>query len=155
MLLFRQDQKQNLHLLLFIEITKAILNSSEALRQNQDIIVKEIDIDEIKPGLLFPDEDTAVEAVLKWGERALCPLMKAWRGKGLTETEGKRRGRRCLDCPYGRNRKANRELRPNRSVKFTKCHVSIVVNENDDGSWAVSKAKLEHFGHSVTKKDYY
>ena len=31
----------------------------------------------MKPGLLFPDEDTAEEAVLKWGERALCPLMKA------------------------------------------------------------------------------
>ena len=36
-------------------MTQAILNSSEALRQNQDIIVKEIDIDEMKPGLLFPD----------------------------------------------------------------------------------------------------
>ena len=81
MLLFRQEQKQNLHLLLF-------------LRQNQDIIVKEIGIDEMKPGLVFPDEDTAVEAVLKWGERALCPLMKARRDKGLAETEGKRRGRR-------------------------------------------------------------
>ena len=105
-------------------MTQAILNSSEALRQNQDIIVKEIDIDEMKPGLLFPDEDTAVEAVLKWGERALCPLMKARRDKGLAETEGKRRGRHCLDCPHGRNRKANRKLRPNRSVKFTKCPLS-------------------------------
>jgi hypothetical protein len=29
-------------------MTHAILNSSEALRQKQDIIVKEIDIDEMK-----------------------------------------------------------------------------------------------------------
>ena len=102
-------------------MTQAILNSSEALRQNHDILAKEIDIDGMKPGLKFPDEDTAVEAVLKWGEKALCPLMKARRDKGLAETEGKRRGRRCLDCPHGRNRKANRELRPKSSVKFTKC----------------------------------
>ena len=77
-------------------MTQEILNSSEALRHNHDISVKVNDIAEIKPGLLFPDEDTSTEAVLKWGERALCPLMKARRDKGLAETEGERRGRRCL-----------------------------------------------------------
>ena len=56
---------------------------------------------------------------------------------------------------WEKQKSLQRELRPNRSVKFTKCPVSIVINENDDGSWEVSKATLEHFGHSVTKKDYY
>ena len=52
-------------------MTQAILNSSEALRQNQDNFVKEIEIGEQKPVLLFLDEDTALELVLKWGEIAL------------------------------------------------------------------------------------
>ena len=33
--------------------------------------------------------------------------------------------------------------------------MTIVLNENDDGTWIITKAKLEHFGHTVTKKDYY
>ena len=92
------------------------------------MFANDIDKDELKVGLLFPSENAAVEAILRWGEKSLCPLMKARRDKGLAETEGKRRGRRCLDCPHGRNRKANRELRPNRAVKFTKCPVTVVVN---------------------------
>ena len=136
-------------------MAQGLLNTSEAVRQNHEMFANDIDKDELKVGLLFPSENAAVEAILRWGEKSLCPLMKARRDKGLAETEGKRRGRRCLDCPHGRNRKANRELRPNRAVKFTKCPVTVVVNENDDGTWVVSKTVLEHFGHSVTKKDYY
>ena len=33
--------------------------------------------------------------------------------------------------------------------------MTIVLNENDDGTWIITKAELEHFGHTVTKKDYY
>ena len=108
------------------------------------------DVHEMKSGLIFPDEDTAVNAVLKWGEKALCPLMKARRDKGLLETEGKRKGRRCLDCPHGRNRTGTtRDTRLKQGVKYTKCPVSIVLNENDDGSWEITKTILEHFGHPV------
>ena len=114
------------------------------------------EIDDMKPGIIFPDEDNAVQAILRWGEKAFCPLAKARRDKGLAETGGKKRGRRCLDCPHGRNRKgSDSEKRPKQNLKYTKCPVSIVINENDDGSWEVTKAILEHYGHPVSKKDYY
>jgi hypothetical protein len=32
---------------------------------------------------------------------------------------------------------------------------SNVLNENDDGSWEITKTVLEHFGHVVSKRDYY
>ena len=35
------------------------------------------------------------------------------------------------------------------------CPVSIVLNENDDRTWSVTSTVLEHFGHTVTRKDYY
>ena len=89
---------------------------------------KDIELNAMKVGLIFPDEDTAVEAVLRWGEKALCPLMKARRDKGLAETGGNRRGRRCLDCPNGRNRKGGlRDARPKQGLKYTKCPVSNAI----------------------------
>ena len=116
----------------------------------------DIGIDDMKPGLAYPSEEVAVEAILRWGEKALCPLMKARRTKGLLESGGKTRGRRCLDCPHSRNRKkGENEARPKQTYKYTKCPVSIVIGENDDGSWVVTKALLEHFGHQVSRKDYY
>ena len=108
-------------------MAQGLLNTSEAVRQNHEMFANDIEKDELKVGPLFPTENAAVETILRWGEKALCPLMKARRDKGLAETEGKRRGRRCLDCPHGRNRKANRELQPNRAAKYTKCPVSVVV----------------------------
>ena len=112
--------------------------------------------DEMKPGLKYPSEEIAVDTILKWGEKALCPLTKARRTKSLAESGGKTRGRRCLDCPHSRSRKkGENELRPKQSYKFTKCPVTIVINENEDGTWEISKATLEHFGHPVSKKDYY
>ena len=82
--------------------------------------------------------------------------MKARRDKGLAETEGNRRGRRCLGCPHSRNRKGKlNENRPKQNLKYTRCPVSVVINENDDGSWEVTKAILEHSGHAISKKDYY
>ena len=35
--------------------------------------------------------------------------MKARRTKGLLESGGKTRGRRCLDCPYSRNKQRTKE----------------------------------------------
>ena len=135
-------------------MAQGLLNSSLAPENLQLFASK--DLDEIKVGLKFPDEDTAVEAILEWGEKVLCPLAKSRRNKTLAETGGKRRGRRCLDCPHGRNRKAGvREIRLKQNLKYTKCPVSIVINENDDGSWEITKAVLERFGHTVSKKEYY
>ena len=116
----------------------------------------DLSVDELKPGLCYPDENTAVEAVLKWGKKAFCPLAKARRDKGLSESDGHKKGRRHLDCPHGRSRKGSTsEARPVQNVKFTKCPVRVVLVENDDGSWSVAKTILDHFGHTVSKKDYY
>ena len=44
-------------------------------------------IEEMEVGLILPDENTAVDAVLGWGERAFCPLMK---GSGRDRREKER-----------------------------------------------------------------
>ena len=137
-------------------MAQQLLESSVAPENFEMFTSKEIEVDVMQVGLIFPDENTAVEAVLSWGEKALCPLMKARRDKGLAETGGKRRGRRCLDCPNGRNRKGgSKDASPKQGLKYTKCPVIIVLNEYDDGSWEITKTVLDHFGHSVSKKDYY
>ena len=35
------------------------------------------------------------------------------------------------------------------------CPVSIVMTENYDDSWSIMRADLQHFGHVVTKKEYF
>ena len=83
----------------------------------------DLEVGEMKPGLLFPDEETATASILKWGEKALCPLSKARREKGLAETNGAKIGRRCLDCPHGRKKQVKNNLlgqRPNQNIKHTK-----------------------------------
>ena len=103
----------------------------------------DLQLDEMKPGLIYPSEEVAVDTILNSGEKAFCPLMKARQTKSLAESGGKTRGHLCLDCPHSRSRKKGENyLRPKQSYKFTKCPVPIVINENDDGSWEISKATL-------------
>ena len=59
---------------------------------------------DLKVGLTWTSEDMAVDAILRWGEATFCPLVKARRDKGLDETNGLRRGRRCLECSHGRRK---------------------------------------------------
>ena len=44
-------------------------------------------------------------------------------------------------------------------IKFSlcvfQCLVSIIINENDDGTWIITSTILDHFGHTVTRKDYF
>ena len=92
----------------------------------------DLEIDELKVGLVYPDENSAVNAILKWGEKTLCPLTKARREKGLDETNGVRRGRRCLDCPHGRKKQVTKIKgeRPNQNVKFTKVNIKQTSHLN-------------------------
>ena len=137
-------------------MAQQILNSSEAPDNFNTLKTDDILKDEMKTGLLFADEESALKSILKWGELTLCPIMKARRDKTLAESGGKSRGRRCLDCPHGRSRKGKTKgERPNQSVKFTKCPFSIVIMENDDGTWEITKAVLEHYGHILNKQEYY
>ena len=75
----------------------------------------------------------------------------------LLESEGKTKGRRDLECPHGRKRKQSvNEERSRQSVKYTKCPVGITISEDTNtGKWVVTKAALEHFGHPISKKNFY
>ena len=55
----------------------------------------------------------------------------------------------------GIGRVGEREVRLQQSLKYTKCPVSVVLNENDDGFWEITKTVLDHYGHSVSKKEHY
>ena len=69
-------------------MAQQVLDSSVA-PQNFEMFLN-MNIKELKVGLTFPDENTAVDAVLGWGERAFCPLMKERRDKGMAEREKER-----------------------------------------------------------------
>ena len=81
----------------------------------------------MRVGLVYPNEESATNAVLKWGEKTFCPQTKARREKGLEETNGARRGRRCLDCPHGR-KKQIRTIEGERlyqNIKYTKVNIEL------------------------------
>ena len=100
----------------------------------------EIEEDGKKVGLTYHDENTAVDAVLNWGAKVLCPLAKSRREKGSDESEETKRGRRYLNCPYGRKRCTKTTgKRKSRNVKLTKCPVSILIQENWDKTWTITK----------------
>ena len=140
---------------LLTTMAQMMLDASDA-PEKQNLYVTEVKPDEMKVGLVFADEETALNAVLKWGESVFFPLMKARKDKTLAESGGRTRGRRCLDCPHGRSRKGKaKEVRVTQSVKYTKCPAGIVITENDDGSWEITKAVLDHFGHLVNQREYY
>ena len=105
--------------------------------------------------MVFENEASAaaVDSILNWDRKSLCPLMKSRRIKTAAETEGATRGRR--NCPHGIYRKLKSENRPTQHVKFTKCPCLININDQEDGSFVITKAILEHFGHIVSEKDYY
>ena len=46
------------------------------------------DINVMKVGISFPDEESAVKSVLFWGEKNLCLLAKSRRDKSYAETNG-------------------------------------------------------------------
>ena len=62
-------------------MTQQILNTSEAPENFRTLKTDDISKDEMKPGLLFANEEVALNAILKWGELTLCPIMKARRDK--------------------------------------------------------------------------
>ena len=38
---------------------------------------------------------------------------------------------------------------------FFQCPVVIVLSENDDQTWTITKTILEHYGHVVSRKEFY
>ena len=113
---------------------------------NENEII-DIPKDGLKVGLEFPNEEVAVSSLLNWGRKALCPLMKARRAKTAAETNGESRGRRTFQCPNGKQRQIKSEQRPKQHVKYTRCPVAININEQEDGTFVITKAVLEHSGN--------
>ena len=119
------------------------------------VVIVDIPVDGLKPGLTFESEDSAVESITQWGRKTWCALTKTRRSKTAAETNGEGRGRRTLQCPHGVQRKIKSEVRTKQHVKFTRCPVMININEQDDGSFVITKAILEHSGHVVSEKEYF
>ena len=66
----------------------------------------------------------ATKYLRKWMEHQYCPLIKIRKEFFLEESDGQSKGRLCLQCTHGRNRKSNATyLRPTPHVKFTGCRV--------------------------------
>ena len=106
-----------------------------------------IPVDGLVVGLSFENENIAVNSVLEWSKKVYCPLVKSRRAKTAAESDGKSRGRRCFECPHGKGRPPSvTGVRPKQNVKFTKCPVSININEQEDGSFLIKKAVLTHSG---------
>ena len=89
-------------------------------------------------------------------KEGILPACKVKTISWFDRDKWRKRGRRCFECPHGKTRPSKSTgIRPNQNVKFTKCHVSININEQDNGSFVVTKAILDHINHPVSKKDFF
>ena len=62
----------------------------------------DLDVEDMKMGLTFDNEDVAILSMNKWSEKALCPLSKARYQKPKIKPDGERiKGRRCFQCCHG------------------------------------------------------
>ena len=119
-----------------------------------DII--DLEVDDMKVGVNFPTEESALMSIENWSFKSLCALAKIRYRKGKIVNGEKVRGRRCLACPHGIGRKkTGKGERPGQRVKNTNCPVKINLNEQEDGSWEVTTCILEHVGHPVSSKVFY
>ena len=66
--------------------------------------------------------------------------------KTAAETNREGRGRRTLQCPHDVQRRIKSEVRTKQHVKYMKCPVTINMNEQEDVSFVITKAFLEHSG---------
>ena len=124
---------------------------------NDSISIMDLDVEDMKMGLTFDNEDSAILSINKWSEKAFCPLSKSRYQKPKVKPDGERiKGRRCFQCCHGLKytRKVT-EKRPWQRVKFTGCPVKINLNEQEDGKWMVTSPHLTHEGHPVTKSSFY
>ena len=132
---------------------------------DEDVITSDDTIDdvivlqenELKVGLGFKSEESAVQAIMLWSEKTFCPLSKSRYRKPKVKPSGERvKGRRCFQCCHGLKytRKVT-DKRPWQKIKYTECPVKVNMNEQEDGSWMVTSLVLDHIGHPVTKTDFY
>ena len=113
---------------------------------NDSISIMDLDVEDMKMGLTFDNEDSAILSINKWSEKAFCPLSKSRYQKPKVKPDGERiKERRCCQCCHGLKytRKVT-EKRPWQRVKFTGCPVKINLNEQEDGKWMVTSLHLTH-----------
>ena len=62
----------------------------------------DLDVEDMKMGLTFDNEDSAILSINKWSEKAFCPLSKSRYQKPKVKPDGERiKGRRCFQCCHG------------------------------------------------------
>ena len=91
----------------------------------------ELDVDDMKIGLNFKDEESGVSAILNWAEKSFCPLVKARRVKDLSQTGGQSHGKRYFECSHGRKKNKTytpKGERPRQNVNFTKVFIVLLIN---------------------------
>ena len=92
-----------------------------------DII--DLEIDDLKVGVNFPTEESALMSIENWSFKSLCALAKIRYRKGKVVNGEKVKGRRCLACPHGIGRKkTGKGERPGQRVKNTNCPVLCMLN---------------------------
>ena len=92
----------------------------DGIEGEESVVIVDIPVDGLKPGLTFESEDSAVESITQWGRKTWCALTKTRRSKTAAETNREGRGRRTLQCPHGVQRKIKSEVRTKQHVKFTR-----------------------------------
>ena len=69
---------------------------------NNSISIMDLDVEDMKMGLTFDNEDSAILSINKWSEKAFCPLSKSRYQKPKVKPDGERiKGRRCFQCCHG------------------------------------------------------
>ena len=94
----------------------------EGLTPSQVFKSGDLENGDMRVGLMFISEDVRVQAILDWGAKVFCPLVKARRDKTLSQTNGTRRERRYFECSHGRPRRigTTKGERPKHNVNLTK-----------------------------------
>jgi len=104
----------------------------------------------LAPGLIFPNHDAMMAAINEWSQANFSPLIttSSFGGKaGTLHTFG---------CPHKKKKKSKSAGIRQRldGIQYADCPAIIKAKANEDGSYRVIRADLEHRGHEVSEEQY-
>ena len=105
----------------------------------------------LSPGLIFPNHDAMMAAINEWSQANFSPLVTTSSFGGKTGTL------HTFGCPHKKKRKSKSAgIRQRLDViQYADCPALIKAKANEDGSYRVIRADLEHRGHEVSEEQYY
>lgn len=105
----------------------------------------------LAPGLIFPNHDAMMVAINEWSQANFSPLVTTSSFGGKTGTL------HTFGCPHKKKRKSKSAgIRQRLDViQYADCPALIKAKANEDGSYRVIRADLEHRGHEVSEEQYY